>query len=318
MISCQITAERAADAAVDALIGVCEVVVHLFDWEAASRLVGIDQKEIEEWMSDGATSGVRRALRNATLPTTIALLAEYAWGGRYRGSEGELDDLLTEAIVVLPLLQSGPAELVNAQGEGVISPESRDILATVVDAATARRTLDSASYGDINVAMLAALAGVSEKTIRMAANPKNANALRTTKVGNSTFVLSDDALEWLRRRDGFQETVYNADSSATPAVKDPESLAKALVTLRARRAMSVQEVSAALNWNGEKRAAYEQLELATFSAHRIALTPGDMLALARLMNLDAPVDFAKQAYRAMVASFADSMLIGIEKPRDQG
>src|SRR3546814_17259213 len=115
---------------------------------------------------------MRKAATNTLLPSRISELAEYAWGGTFRGSEGDLDDLLTEAVVVVPLLQGGPADLVDVHCQGVIPPQSIRLVNAVVDAATARRTLDSKSYGDLTVAMLASLAQVSEKTIRMSAHPR--------------------------------------------------------------------------------------------------------------------------------------------------
>lgn len=307
-----ISPDRAVRAAEDVLLGLFQILNDLVDPDAASRLLAVAPSDLEDWLKDGVEDRARSALRLAAFPRNAAALAEYAWGGRYPGSEGDLDDSIHDALTVLPLLQSGEGELVNAVGDGVISEESRDILTKTVDAAIARRTLDSRAYGDLTVPMLAALAGVSEKTIRMAANPKNPEALRTTKVGNSTFVLSDDALDWLRRRDGFQETIYNFSSNSTPSIKDPESLARALTTLRSRRAMSTADVANALGWNSEKTGGYEQLEQGQLVASRIPFAPDDLVALGKLMKVDQPVTFAKNAYRAVVSAFAESMISNLD------
>jgi hypothetical protein len=302
-----ISPDTAARAAEDLLLGLFQVLNELVDPEAASRLLAVPPTEIEDWLKDGVEDRARSALQLASLPRNAASLAEYAWGGHFPGSEGDLDEVIHEALVALPLLQGGEGELVNAVGDGLVSEETRGILTKTVDAAVARRTLDSRAYGDLTVPMLAALAGVSEKTIRMAANPKNPEALRTTKVGNSTFVLSDDALDWLRRRGGFQETIYNFSSNSTPPIKGPESLARALTTLRSRRAMAAADVANALGWNSEKVGAYEQLEKGQLIASRIPFSPDDLVALGQLMKVDQPASFAKHAYRAMVSAFAESM-----------
>lgn len=312
-MSIVVSPEKAADAGVDVLLGLCQVVNELFDSEAASRLVGMDASNLNQWWEVGVDTQVRESLRVAALPVHASTLAEYAWGGRFYSSELDLDATIIEALVVLPLLQDGDGELVDAHSNGVVPIEARDILRNTLNAALGRRSLDGSMHGAITIPMLAALAGVSEKTVRMAANPKNPDALRTTKIGNSTFVEPEDALEWLRRRSGFQETIYNAQRNSTPTIKDPESLAIGLKMLLARRAMTVFDAARTLKWNSEKTGALEQLEQSRLSSPRIALTPEDLLAFARLMELDDPLEFAKQAYKAMVAAFADAMISVLEE-----
>lgn len=80
-----------------------------------------------------------------------------------------------------------------------------DIIKWVVDAFKARARIDWLG-GDISIEELAALAKVSEKTLRMAANPKNEVALRTKKNGHRTFITTEDAMDWLARRPDFVPT----------------------------------------------------------------------------------------------------------------
>src|SRR3546814_15358772 len=114
--------EGAYQAGIDVVAGLAKAIVDLLGRDAAARMLAVSEEAVDVWINDGNETAIRKAATNTLLPSRISELAEYARGGTFRGSEGDLDDLLTEAVVVVHLLQGGPADLVGVQCQGVIPP----------------------------------------------------------------------------------------------------------------------------------------------------------------------------------------------------
>lgn len=62
-------------------------------------------------------------------------------------------------------------------------------------------------WGVLTLGEVALLAGMDEKSVRNAANPKLKNALKTVSQGNRTYVRTSDARAWLAGRRGFTPSV---------------------------------------------------------------------------------------------------------------
>lgn len=302
------TGMHAGEAATDVLAGLSRVIAALIDRQAAAAMVGVDEATFSAWLEGGDEAAIRRGVALGTLAIHVQELAEYAWGGTWSSGEADLDDALTEAVVVLPLLGTGASELVDAWGNGIFPRSSAETLETVISAATARRSLDAAQLGAITVTTLAALAGVSEKTIRMAANPKNERPLRTSKNGAFTFIEPLAAREWLEQRADFRPTRYHATRRSPLTIASLKTLADHCIEWRKSQGMDIAAMTTELGWSGVQGDAYEAVESNTPPSNVQELKPHDWMKYAEFMGLAEPAEFAKQAYLAVSSAHANLLV----------
>lgn len=118
-------------------------------------------------------------------------------------------------------------------------------------------------FGVLTLADVALLAGMDEKSVRNAANPKTKNPLKTFSHGSRTYVATADARQWLSGRRGFRPTV-NVDPNAV-------------------RDLSRQGFSSAADWGEFLRSrrlacGFSHATLAT----KLALPDCDVNSLAKL------------------------------------
>lgn len=96
------------------------------------------------------------------------------------------------------------------------SPETHDVpriigssVERVVDTASARHTLDT-GY-PLTIPMVAALAGLDERTVRNLAGKSGDEHLNTEKVDGKAFIRPEVAYEWLVSKRGFVPTKWDYD-----------------------------------------------------------------------------------------------------------
>ncbi len=163
-----------------------------------------------------------------------------------------------------------------------------DVLHMGLSAFLARMAVDD-GVGLITIEDLAALARVSDKTVRMAANPKNEGALRTYKDGKRTYIKPEDAREWLARRPDFKPT-KGLDQGASVAGR----MTGGVTNLREFLLHASRRVGG-MDALGEKlREAGLLADQSTSPGIDVGeIDVGALLRLADYLGLDSPAAFAR-------------------------
>lgn len=235
------------------------------------------------------------------LEMIASILADYAWKGDPI-QNGHIEDTLAELAVAVELLN---ANFMLPDGTEWLSVAEKEAIQRLANAADARWQLDQGE--SIRVEQLAALAGVAEKTVRAATNPKSANPLPVTKDGYWTLIKAKDALVWLGRRNDFMPTRIGTDGLEQPQITDSLVLAGACKTWRLQADQSIEQVSAALNWSDAQLDAYRDIESGAPSDVIAELPPQVLHQLALRLKLPDPASFARQAYAVLALAHAVSL-----------
>lgn len=299
----KVSRDEAALAAEDFLVGMAVFAQHIFNFAQAAQLVGFAPEEFEKI----SRFGDRRSIPYRLDPDRYELvrlygsLADYAWEGIWFGNEVSLEEAMTEAETIGQILTSGSPH--DPYGEPCIDEKSLATLGTVLNAANARRELDLPD-GQLGLGQVAVLANVSDKTIRMAANPKLENHLKTENDGKGTIVHSDDARAWLERRPGFKATRLNAGLSGQPQIVDASILATTCNRYREQAGLSLKDLRAKLKWSAEEALAYQNMERGAFSADAPVFDSIRLLSLARTLAFPDPEQFTRDAIRVVYTARA--------------
>lgn len=304
-----ISAETAISAGTDLVLGVAQVVYYLTDANpAAAAIVGLEPDAYSDLAFDSSREAeLRKIVDSSRFPQLAGRLAVYASEGLWLEGTGEVDDALSDLMVGVTLLQgkTGPC-LIGPDGTTQVADASVEVLQQLFTAVSARLALDTS--GLLTVPMLAALAGVAEKTIRMAANPQNERPLKTTKHGASTFIEADVALEWLSRRGDFKPSRYYFSDSRRPSFAGITGLAMHLRGVRDERGESIEAVGKALKWDSSTQEALALLEEGRAPTDLSALQPNHLVQLARHFEIPEPIEFARECYPFIAAAYSEAVV----------
>lgn len=279
------------------LEGVAQWASELFDSEAGERL-------LNPLGSDGAPGTLRDPDLHKIVPIVRALY-HFAWEGLWYSDEAALLDVLHETGPLNELLD---AHLILADGTEIIADEDRASLQTMITAAVARYALLQGD--DLSIDQLAALARVADKTVRMAANPKLENALKTEAgPANRTYVKAEAALEWLRRRKNFRETRLDANVDGQPAIRSPEDLAHVCSLFRKNADLSVSQLRKQLGWSAREALAYQNMESGQLDEKSNAFSPMSLVVLANALAVPDARRFAQDAIQVIVTARAKAEII---------
>jgi hypothetical protein len=255
---------------------------YLFGEPAIERMLQLPPNGLKATM-EGRTATV------ADAPLLAATAFDYAWLGK-APRHGHVDDLVTDlaAIGQFFSVDSGMDAHDRSLPYSVIGGiPSNEILASLCRAAHARWAISSDM--DVSLPDLAALARVSDKTIRMAANPKVPGALKTKKLGNRTVVSPEDALAWLSRRPDFRPTDTSTAAPGGALVAVPDQLRNAR-----QSAESAERFAAALAASGIPQDTWMSLEGGAGHPDLAGLEAGRLIAFARHLELLHPEEFARR------------------------
>lgn len=249
-----------------------------------------------------ATDTVAAILRGeGDAPPLEHLLEEtrlYAWSGICHRHHAL--DLLHELSVVVDLLEG---DLVTPSGDGLVAQETRELVRRVMNAAHARYHIDEGE--SVTTEQLAALAGVTERTIRTATNPKNPNAIPITKDGHWTYIEGPHALKWLSQRKDFVAT-QRADNRPRAAVLSSSiNVGDAWKMWRQAVGAEIGALAERLRWTAEQTRSYESVETGSPGAHWLELEPGFWRKLADHYESTEPAAVAALTYRKLAAAYAD-------------
>lgn len=262
---------------------------YIFGDAAIERLLKVPANSLEAAKENWAASTDKSASAVADAPLLASIAFDYAWLGKAPG-DAHSEDLVTDLLAIAQFfsVDTGMDAHDRSWPYAVIEGmPSNEILVSVCRAAYARWAI--ANDHSVSLPDLAALARVSEKTIRMAANPKNPGALKTTKQGNRTVVEADDALAWLSKRSDFRPTDTTTVDASGALLSVPEQLkntrAAAERTNRFATALATAEIPLASWLHVEDGAGHPDLK--GIDAVRLATA-------ARHLALPHPEEFARR------------------------
>lgn len=300
------TPHSAAAAAADLALAIAQFLVYVtYDEKASAALLGVETQAMADFRA-GDGNVAREAARHSRIVHLATEMTTYAKDGSWSTSQDDLMDALVDFEIATELLngKQGPC-LIGPDHVWLVSEDSSKVLREVLEAAQTRLAIDLGD--DITIPMLAALAGVAEKTLRMAANPNNDRALKTFKNGTSTFIKSKDALEWLGRRSDFKPTRYFVSAGAMPQLVNFPSLGTHLANVRTARGWSTEDVGDALGWPDELVADLDAVERARAPGSLETFTPKALATLAAHLGIHEPSEFAREHYPLIARAYGEAL-----------
>ncbi len=147
----------------------------------------------------------------------------------------------------------------------------------------------------IDLTQIAMLAGLAEKTVRMAANPKGKDPLVTTKDGHRTFVEPIEALRWLSTKPAFRPTVLTDRQPQLLTYSSVDSLAQHCRDLREKHGLTLAALMKRLKWSRPSQSAYRQLEAASPDLDPRPLTVSRLSQLGEALRVSDAGLFARNA-----------------------
>lgn len=252
----------------------------------------------------GAVEKVLRTLRgeesSPDLESLLQYLAEYAWSGITSADTNWIPTLLHDICVPVELLTGRP---VTATGDELVSKDTIEFVKSVQNAANARNAIDEGN--PITIEWLAALANVSERTIRTATSPSNPNAIPITKEGHWTYIQAPHALEWLSSRKDFVPTQRPDNRPTMSGLLRVTQPGQAWRDWRESRELSPNDLARELGWTSQQREIYEGIESGTATENMLTLSPEFWRHLAAHLESEDPDAVAALTYRQLAAAYAD-------------
>lgn len=274
----------------------------LFDGSAGKRLLDVPLPPDGVIPSDqnAAYQDVRSAggrVEDSIVLSNLALASDFVATGEWPGTFEELDGV-DDALTPFRAILTADA-LIDSYGAGLVFIADRGILLPVLDALIARILLQRGR--SLTLQQVGVLAGLSEKTVRMAAIKKSGNPdLLTYRDGNSTLVRAGEAERWLGLRPSFKPTLIRSDLGALNlAPRTQNQMATLLSSLRQRAGLSLEQLALQLDLTQAQTASYARIEEPWWTAEDIDASIFDIALIARLarvLNIERPLEFV----RAMV------------------
>lgn len=269
---------------------------------AAEDLVKAVQTVLASLKGESGASDVKALFEN---------LALYAWSGVTQDDPNWIEERLHEASVPVELLRGN---LMDPTGADLMAKDSISFINRLVNAAHARKAIDEG--GQVTIEWLAALANVSERTIRSATNASNPNAMPIIKDGHWTLIDAAHALQWLSRRNDFAPTQAADNRPRAIVLLRALQLGDAWQKWRESRSLMIEDLATALGWGAEQAALYARIESGSLGDDSLTLSPHFWRELAVHLGSVEPDDVAATTYRLLAAAYANWRLRNDLVPHD--
>lgn len=244
-------------------------------------------------------------LENALALKSLDRIYDYVTTGEWHGNEQDLEDVLHELGPLQGIARG--LELEGPTGD-LIPADARLKLKTAMDHLNAREALRHGSPLDLR--QIALLAGLAEKTVRMAAmRTGEGPELATVRQDNRTWVEAAEALRWLSGKRNFRPTKFRElDRVQTPEPTTIAQLRWSLRTLREHKNLTTKELANRLKWDPQTVAEYRRLEEGANDPNFAILTVKRLLQVATLFEVSDPHAFARAAARIVANAAIDAEL----------
>ena len=285
----QLTIDDVLAAEADAYLTCAFRLSYIFGQGAIERMLQLPSGGLKLRMVERATNPATVGGLVSDAPMLAAVAFDYAWQGK-APQHGHASDLVADLQAIGQFFSEDTGMDAHDQSlpyAVIAGLPSNQILVSLCKAAYARWAISAGM--DLSLTELADLARVSEKTIRMAANPKVAGALKTKKVGNRTAVAPEDALAWLSRRPDFCPTDNSTITAEGSQIEVPEQLRNARQSAEADG-----RFSSALVASGIPLATWTSLEAGAGHPDLKGLEAERLTLLAGRLELRNPDDFARR------------------------
>lgn len=228
----------------------------------------------------------------------LSNLAAYAWLGVGAEDSNYIEQMLTEISVVIELLGGN---LMNCSGETLVSQDTRQYIHRVASAANARHNIDN--DGQVTIEWLAALANVSERTVRAATSSSNPNGMPIVKDGHWTFIEGAHALRWLSQRKDFIPTQVADDKPRAAMLRAGVQVGEQWRKWRLAHELSVDKLAKSLEWSDEQMRLYSLVESGEWHQDVLNLGPSFWNALALRLSSEEPGEVAIATFKALTDGF---------------
>ena len=233
----------------------------LFDSGAGERLIGTStrtgSKSDKDWNVTGsAGSVIERSIVVGHIGRVIDCLNTNVW----HGDPSSLNATYAELTPFHGVLESNSA-LMSAVDDAIDQATASSVL-QVLDIFFARVKLES-HHEVLELPELAVIAGLAEKTVRMAAIGQDRNPdLVTFKDGSRTFVKPEEASRWLATKNVDYRPINWSEEQFLPPVdpKDMDELGPYLRILREKLNESPADLGLRLGWSETTIEAYIAVE----------------------------------------------------------
>lgn len=256
----------------------------LYDANASSRLVGdlagTGPKSDADWKVTGSAGPIiEQSIVIEHLGRVIDCLNANAW----HGDSTALNTTYRELTPIHGLLES--SSVVMSAIDDAIDPDAASSVYQVLETFYVRVKLEQ-DHDDLELRELATIAGLAEKTVRMAAIGQDKSPdLVTFKDGSRTYVTAEEASRWLTTKNAnYRPINWPADQPLRPV--DPrgmDELGPYLRTLRDKANLSLTELGSRLGWDEKASDAYSAIENGTPTSDLSSLSLEVVMRLAQAL-----------------------------------
>jgi hypothetical protein len=298
------TREEAVSAAEQFLSGLARYAECFFGEGAAKRLLGLaDEQTLEPEFLSGQTMDASQAYADpadySAFEFRIAI--SYLYDFAFQGNASDLDALIEFHLGGQPFweVMEHKSRLVDRMANDLVNERSIQTLLTVYHAAEARLALmdeNPFDYDYVRLDRLAALSGVSIKTLRNAATNAGKHPLRTSKSGKDTVVERQDALAWLRSRPDYHETQIGG-APQVQSYSSPNQLGIHLATLCSLRKSTIEEIANQADLKPAILQALRKLITCSPDDDLSTISMQSLHSLAAPLGIENRKAFALEAYK---------------------
>jgi transcriptional regulator with XRE-family HTH domain len=234
---------------------------NLFDADAPKRLIGdVTTREVLEEHDWEATGSAGSVIEQSVILGHMSRVIDCLNANEWHGDPSNLYHTYKELTPFHGLLEEDNALITPV--DNAITPRPASLVLRALDIFFARVRLELDDE-PLELKELAAIAGLKEKTVRMAAIGQDKNPdLVTFKDGSRTYVQPEEAKRWLAKKNSDYRPIDWATDQFLPPV-DPNNLQELgpyLRELREKSGRTLEEFNTRLGWSTETTHAYQALE----------------------------------------------------------